>query len=41
MEKELIFGRMVLNILVIFKMIIDTDMDKCIGKMEEFIKENG
>jgi hypothetical protein len=32
---------MVQNTLAIFKTITDMDMEKCIGRMEEFIKENG
>lgn len=41
MEKVPIYGKMVQNMLVNFKMTIDMDMDKWIGMMENHIKENG
>lgn len=39
--KDSMFGKMGLSIQVLLKMISDMDMDKCIGIMEELIKDNG
>jgi hypothetical protein len=36
-----IYGRMDLNMLVIFKTIIVMDMGRCTGRTEEFIKGSG
>jgi len=41
MERESIYGKMDPNIKEILKMTIDMDMDKCVGRMGELIKENG
>jgi len=41
MEKEHISGKTVRNMSVILKTIIDMATEKCFGKMEKCIKDNG
>jgi hypothetical protein len=41
MEKALICGKMVQNILEISRTTIGTDMDKCTGRMAKFTRGNG
>lgn len=40
-DMESLYGKIVVNILVILLMIKDMAMGKCIGMMEIFIKDNG